>query len=126
MYLVHNLHDFVFKMHFKQTRHKMACSGSTLFGFIIIFETNQNFVQNLHFIVFFNTLDPGPSWLVHNLHYLFLNAFETHQKQGGLFRICTILFSYYIRNKPEPKWTVFYGDLVYEFKRIVGKPNFSD
>ena len=30
------------------------------------------------------------------------------------------------RGHPELSEPIFYGDLVYEFKRIVGKPNFSD
>ena len=39
--------------------------------------------------------------------HLFVDALKTLQQEG----------------KSEP---IFYGDLVYKFKRIVGKPNFSD
>ena len=39
------------------------------------------------------------------------------------FQLVTNGFSRLQNNNKEP---IFYGDLVYKFKRIVGKPNFSD
>ena len=42
MWLVQDIHYLVFLLHSKQTNTKLACSESTLFCFLIAFETNQN------------------------------------------------------------------------------------
>ena len=73
---------------------KFACSGSSLFCFLIAFETNQN---------------QGYLFRIYTISFLI--AFETIQNQCGLFRIFTILFSYCIWNKPEP--TLLVQDLHY-------------
>ena len=63
-------------------------------------------------------------------------------KQGNIYRKLCKVFSYFYHRHSEliVKYNIglinllqkgisepiFYGDLVYKFKRIVGKPNFSD
>ena len=52
---------------------------------------------------------------------LFLNFITDTQRLIVKYNIC--LKTLLQQGIPEP---VLYGDLVYKFKRIVGKPNFSD
>ena len=68
----------------------------------------------------------------HSLKHLILRSCHCHIVQNHMFyhRHSELIVKYNIglktllqRGISEP---IFYGDLVYKFKRIVGKPNFSD
>ena len=57
-----------------------------------------------------------------------LAAYIKIQKAFSKFyhRHSELIVKYNIGSKSYSAEPIFYGDLVYKFKRIVGKPNFSD
>ena len=57
----------------------------------------------------------------HKLHKAFSKLYYRHHELIVIYNIC--LKTFLQQGISEP---AFYGDLVYKFKRIVGKPNFSD
>ena len=62
---------------------------------------------------------PALSYHAHGFKTFVLSIFEWRLKTGFNIGLKTLL-------QQGISESIFYGDLVYKFKRIVGKPNFSD
>ena len=71
------------------------------------------------FFLIFKLLKQG--YRYHKLHKAFSKFYYRHSELIVKYNIC--LKTLLQQGILEP---VFYGDLVYKFKRIVGKPNFSN